>query len=92
MGHETMPGFPQGVHLQGGQASVEVHRQLAREFYAPILPMVAELHRQGLSLRAIARELDRRGIKTRQGWERWSATQVKRVLAKTREATSPRIQ
>jgi hypothetical protein len=53
--------------------------QLAIEFYAPIIPVVAELHRQGLSLRAIARELQDRGIQTRI-WNKWSATQVRRVL------------
>jgi hypothetical protein len=51
-----MPGFLPGVHLKGGQASIESHRRLAREFYAPIRPVVVELRHQGLSLRAIARE------------------------------------
>jgi hypothetical protein len=89
----TMPGFPPRGHLKGGQNAAPVNRALAREFYAPIIPIVVELRRQGLSLRAIARELDRRGIRTRQvGWYkagasvmeviRWSATQVKRVLAR----------
>jgi len=59
---------------------------MAREFYAPIIPIVLELHRQGLSLRAIARELGQRGIKTRQEWRHWSATQVRRVLARARKA------
>jgi hypothetical protein len=83
-----MPQFPPGVHLKGGQASVESNRRLAQEFYAPILPVVVELHRQGLSLRAIARELDRRGIKTRLEYpgQRWSATQVRRLLIRAREA------
>jgi hypothetical protein len=80
-----MPGFPPGVHLIGGRNAAPVNAQLAREFYTPILPLVAELHRQGLSLRAIARELDRRGIKTRPEWDRWSATQVRRVLARYRD-------
>jgi hypothetical protein len=35
-----------------------------------------ELRRQGLSLRAIARALGERGIKTRQEWDHWSAQQV----------------
>jgi hypothetical protein len=83
-----MPGFPPGVHLLGSQASVESNQRLAREFYAPVLPVVAELRRQGLSLRAIARELERRGIKTRQEWDHWSATQVRRVLARAQKAES----
>jgi hypothetical protein len=52
-----MPHFPPGVHLKGGQTSAVVNAELAREFYAPIIPLVTELRRQGLSLRAIAREL-----------------------------------
>src|SRR5262249_39514399 len=86
-----MPGFPPGVHLKGGQAAAETHRALAREFYAPILPIVLELRAQGQSVRAIARELDRRGIKTRFEYpdQRWSAMQVGRVLARAREGGNP---
>jgi hypothetical protein len=77
-----MPAFPHGASAKGGQASIKTNVESARAFYAPILPVVAELHGQGLSLRQIARELDRRGIKTRQEWDHWSATQVRRVLAR----------
>jgi hypothetical protein len=89
----TMPTFPPGAHLKGGRNAAPVNRELAREFYEPIIPVVVELRRRGLSLRQIAAELDRRGIRTRQvgkyespGGEmtalRWSATQVKRVLSR----------
>ena len=61
-----MPRFPPGVHLIGGRNAAATHVRAAREFYAPIIPLVVELRRQGLSLRAIARELDRREIRTRQ--------------------------
>jgi hypothetical protein len=79
-----MAGFPPDVHRIGGEHSVEVHRAAAREFYAPLLPLILELHRRGLSLRKIARELDARGVKTRMQYpgQRWSAQQVKRVLAR----------
>jgi hypothetical protein len=79
-----MPGFPASASAKGGQASAEVNRRSALEFYAPILPVVAELHAQGLSLRQIARELDRRGVKTRLQYpgQRWNAMQVRRVLAR----------
>jgi hypothetical protein len=97
-----MPGFPAGVHLIGGRNAAATHARDAEEFYAPILPVVAGLRRQGLSLRQIAAELDRRGVRTRWGcfYEpsgaggdggprfgepriiRWSATQVRRVLAR----------
>jgi hypothetical protein len=89
-----MPAFPPGAHLKGGAALAPVNRELAREFYEPIIPVVVELRRQGLSLRAIARELDRRGIRTRQVGKyesfgsdmeiiRWSAQQVKRGPSRT---------
>src|SRR6478752_1631426 len=65
-------GFPSGVHLGGANAAITL-AELAREFYAPIIPAVMELRRQGLSLRAIGRELERRGIKPRFGFPRWSA-------------------
>jgi hypothetical protein len=56
-----MPAFPPDAHQKGGRNAAPVHAEAAREFYASILPIVAELHRQGLSLRGIARELDKRG-------------------------------
>jgi hypothetical protein len=66
----------------------------ADEFYAPIIPLVVELHQQGLSLRKIAAELDRRELRTRQicmhrlnGTEvvsttyfSWNAAQIGRIL------------
>ncbi len=86
-----MPRFPPGVHLVGGRNAAATHAQLAREFYAPILPVVTELRGQGLSLRAIAAELDRRGVKTciQYPGQRWSATQVRRVLARAAQARQP---
>ena len=92
-----MPSFPPGVHLIGGRKLAPVLRKAAADFYATIIPIVVELHRQGLSLRAIARELDRRGIRMRNAigrhpddgrilWDNpdvlWNAAQVRRVLAR----------
>jgi hypothetical protein len=77
-----MPRFPPGVHLKGGRNAAVTNAQAAREFYAPLLPVVLEVRRQGLSLRAIAAELGRRGIKSRQEWPHWSATSVRRVLVR----------
>lgn len=96
-----MPAFPPGVHLKGGRNAAPVLAEMAREFYAPIIPIVMELHSQGLSLRAIGRELDQRGIRTRIGcWYtsiggepqiiRWSAAQVRRVLARGLAAAESR--
>jgi hypothetical protein len=80
-----MPSFPPGVHLKGGRNAAPVLARLAREFYEPIIPVVAELRNQGLSLRAIARELEKRGIKARFYEDSWSATQVRRVLLRAAE-------
>jgi hypothetical protein len=77
-----MPTFPPDAHLKGGRNAAPVLAEMAREFYAPIIPIVMELHGQGLSLRAIAAELERRKIKTRWEWPRWSAAQVRRIVAR----------
>jgi transposase-like protein len=82
-----MPTFPPGASEKGGAAAAATHVEQARQFYAPIIPLVAELRRQGLSLRAIARALGERGIKTRQEWDHWSAQQVARVLARADQSS-----
>jgi hypothetical protein len=82
-----MPSFPSGVHRIGGANSAPVHVAQRVEFYAPLLPVLAGLRAQGLSLRAIAAELNRLGIPTRHYSDgRWSATQVRRVLGYARAA------
>jgi len=80
-----MPQFPPDACRRGGQNAAPVNREMAREFYTPLIPIVLDLHCQGLSLRAIARELEQRGIKTRQEWKHWSATQIRRILARARK-------
>jgi hypothetical protein len=85
-----MPRFPAGVHLTGGRNSAPVNRALADKHYAPILPVVADLRRQGLSLRAIARELERLGVPTRQEFGRWHARQIARILARAGTASDGR--
>lgn len=77
-----MAGFPPGAHRIGGAAAAQVNAELAAAFYGPLVPLVVELRRQGLSLRAIAAELERRGLPTRQGFRRWSPVAVNRVLAR----------
>jgi hypothetical protein len=83
-----MPHFPEGAYHKGGAAAAPVLAELAREFYAPLLQIVAELRARGLSLRAIARELDARGVQTRFGCGGWSAMQVQRVLARANAAAA----
>lgn len=53
-------------------AHLDTHR-------AQVRPIVADLHAQGLGLRAIARELNARGIPTARG-KQWEAATVKGVL------------
>ena len=77
-----MPSFPPGANVKGGTSAAPVHRESARAFYAPLLPLVLQLHREGKSLRQIARELDARGIPTRYEFRRWAPEQVRRVLAR----------
>ncbi len=86
-GDVTVPSFPTGVHWIGGRNSAPVNRALADDHYSPILPTVSDLRRQGLSLRAIARELERRGLPTRHGFGRWHARQVARILTRARTAS-----
>lgn len=85
------PRFPPGANLKGGRKAAPVHAERADAFYASIIPIVVDLYtKKGLSLRAIARELDKREIRTRIGYYtsigsepriiRWSASQVRRVL------------
>jgi hypothetical protein len=71
-------------NVKGGQVAAVTNRRRAEDFYARITPVVVDLHRQGLSLRQIAAELDRRGVAPRlkRPGQRWSATQVRRVLAR----------
>lgn len=82
----TVPFDPQGpppdaFRRGGGAAAAPVCRRLAREFYAPLIPIAMTLRRQGLSLRGIAREFDRLGIKPRYECQAgWAAAQVRRVL------------
>lgn len=56
-------------------------RENANAAYADLAPAVAELRDKGLSLQAIADELNREGHTTRRGMP-WNPVQVSRVLAR----------
>jgi hypothetical protein len=76
-----MPSFPPGACIKGGANAAPVLAEMAREFYAPIIPVAVELRGRGLSLRDIARELEQRGIQPRLGCRStWAAAQVRRIL------------
>lgn len=69
----------QEARERGAKASGEAARARAAEAYDDLVPLVAELREQGLSLRAVADELTRRGHTTRHG-KPWNPVQVSRVL------------
>lgn len=65
-----------GSSLTKGRTTAEAN--LARH-RANVAPLIQELHGQGLSLSAIARELNRRGVATARG-RQWEAATVKLYL------------
>jgi len=60
---------------------VRVKQERAAEAYTNLLPSIAALKRQGLSLRAIAESLNAKGHTTRRG-KPWNPVQVARVLGR----------
>jgi DNA invertase Pin-like site-specific DNA recombinase len=63
----------------GAKAAGLALAKAAEEAYGDLRPIVADLRSNGLSLRAIAFELNRQGHTTRRG-RPWNAVQVARVL------------
>lgn len=59
---------------------VRVRKQKADDFSAKVKPVIAALQAQGLSLRAVATELEKLGVKTARGGESWTPTTVKNAL------------
>jgi Recombinase len=57
----------------------ERHRLEADTFVRSMLPALRDYQQQGLSLRAIAEDLNKKGTSTRQGGK-WTATQLCRML------------
>jgi DNA invertase Pin-like site-specific DNA recombinase len=64
---------------KGRAASVKARGMAAKEAYADLLPLLAEMRAKGMTLQAIARELHEKGHTTRRG-KPWNAVQVMRVL------------
>jgi hypothetical protein len=64
-------------------ASVELRTARADAHAAGLAPIIKSLQASGVTtLRAIAAELNRRGIQTPRGRGEWDATKVRRVLAR----------
>jgi DNA invertase Pin-like site-specific DNA recombinase len=64
---------------KGRERSAEARAEAAAEAYADLAPMLAELRGKGLSLAAIAADLNAKGHTTRRG-RPWNPVQVARVL------------
>jgi len=62
---------------------VETIQKNAAAFRSDVGPMIRDLHSRKMSLRQIAAELDRQGIKTSRGKD-WTAAAVSRVLNATK--------
>jgi DNA invertase Pin-like site-specific DNA recombinase len=58
----------------------------ADAFAARVAPTLAEMRERGLSLRRMAAELMNRSIRTSRGGTDWTATSVRRVLARVKAA------
>ena len=78
-------GKPEHVRphaVAGNAASAAVRGDRADAFARDVAPIVAELQASGLSLRAVATELERQGVRTPRGGTAWTAAAVQRVLAR----------
>jgi DNA invertase Pin-like site-specific DNA recombinase len=76
---ERCRNLTQEARVKGAHRSGEVVALKAREAYTDLLPMLAELKANGLSLRDIAQKLNADGQTTRRG-KPWNPVQVSRVL------------
>jgi DNA invertase Pin-like site-specific DNA recombinase len=73
----------QEARMKGAHNSASAHTKAAAEAYADLAPVLAELRGKGLTLQAIADELNGQGHTTRRG-RPWNAVQVGRVLERAK--------
>src|SRR5688500_4917262 len=64
---------------KGQRLAADARRKLADEAYSDLYPIVSELRKSGLSLRAIADTLNTEGYETRRN-RPWNPMQVRAVL------------
>ncbi|OOV11981.1 recombinase family protein [Deinococcus sp. LM3] len=82
-------GKPENLTVEARLAGAATSRARAVADMRPVAAYAGALRAQGLSLRAVAAQLDAHGFRTRQGGP-WSAVQVKRVLdRKKQDAADP---
>lgn len=70
-----------GANPHAARRAGEVSKATAEAAYADLVPVLAVMRAEGLSLRKIARQLNDEGHTTRRG-KAWNQVQVGRVLAK----------
>jgi DNA invertase Pin-like site-specific DNA recombinase len=74
------PGNPHKDKFEKARAKGrETLRQAAKAFAVSVLPLIRGYQEQGLGLRGIAEELNRRAVPTYSGHGEWSATQLSRI-------------
>lgn len=73
----TKLGNPNGQEAR--RLAAAANRADAARFAGTVLPLIDGLQAQGLGLRAVAREMDRRGIRTARGGT-WAAATVRAIL------------
>lgn len=66
---------------QAAPLAHQANRDQADAFARPLRPLLESMRRQGLTLAAIATELNQRGIRTARG-KQWQATTVRNLLAR----------
>ncbi|MCY1703705.1 recombinase family protein [Deinococcus sp. SL84] len=76
-------GKAENLTLEARKKGAEVTRQRAIRDMRTVAAYAGALRSQGLTLRAIALQLDQHGFQTRRGGP-WSPTQVKRILDRSR--------
>ncbi len=71
--------LPTELIHEASARGVEIRRQNADNFAARVRPVIDAMLAQGASLRAVAGELEKLGVRTARGG-RWTATAVKNVM------------
>jgi len=75
----TKLGGYRGGPVVNNAAGTEAVRRIKAEFQASVRPIIEELRGEGMSLRGIAADLDRRSVRTPRGGK-WTAKAVAAVL------------
>lgn len=81
------PGNPHKDKFERARAKGrETLRKAAKDFAASVLPLIRGYQEQGLGLRGVAEELNKRGVPTYTGTGQWSASQLSRIQTLVRAA------